>query len=417
MESTSTYDRSVITQSLSSASEMENFAQGLLATTIPGGADWGNELPFPETRNPFVQAGALSTDSLSLNSQENAIDGGVDQLKESCAFIPLCQILKATNDFDDALVIGGGGFGKVYKGNIGGGATTTVVAIKRLNVDSTQGAEEFWTEVRVLSEFRHTNLVSLIGYCNENQEMILVYEHMARGNLANHLYKTSTREESGGSRSHLTWEQRLNICLHAARGLDYLHNGTLQGSIIHRDVKSTNILLDEHLVAKVADFGLSKSTTTHTATHVSTIVKGTLGYLDPDYFSTGRLTKKSVVYGFGVVLLEVLCGRPAIDSRLDEKQISLVNWAKMMIKKGKLDRIIDPSLNGDPTPDSLKYFAKLANKCLHIQPKERPTMPEVVKSLQIALVSHERQGRYSKKGERIYQRAFTLSCVCQFEEK
>ncbi|KAG5512897.1 hypothetical protein RHGRI_038721 [Rhododendron griersonianum] len=282
-------------------------------------------------KNPFVQAGALSTDL-------------------------------ATNDFDDALVIGTGGFGKVYKANIDDGATTTVVAIKRLSAKSKQGAEEFWTQLKLLSKLRHANLVSLIGYCNENQEMIIVYEYMAQGTLANHLYKTSTREESGGSRSHLTWEQRLNICLDAACGLDYLHNGTLQG-IIHGDVKSTNILLDKHLVAKVSDLGLSKSTT-HTATHNSTYLKRTIGYLDPMFC---RPTKKSDVYSFGVVLLEVLCGRPAID---EERMLS--HWAQMNIKEGTLDRIIDPYLNGDTTPDILEYFAELAYKCVHIQPKERP---------------------------------------------
>ncbi|KAG5512847.1 hypothetical protein RHGRI_038674 [Rhododendron griersonianum] len=331
------HDRSSgIIQSLLSASEME--------------------------KNPFVQAGALSTDLGEKNpfDQAGGIDGGVDQLKESCRFIPLCQILKATNDFDDALVVGTGGFGKVYKANIDDGATTTVVAIKRLSAVSNQGAEQFWTEVKLLSKLRHTNLVSLFGYCNENQEMILVYKYINQGALADHLYKTS-REESGGSRSHLTWEQRLNICLDTACGLDYLHNGTLPG-IIHRDVKSTNILLDEYLVAKVSDFGISKSMTTYLTTHVSTNVKGTFGYLDPDYFLTCRLTKKSDVYAFGVVLLEVLCGRPAIDTRLDEKQINLVNWAKINIKKGKLDRIIDPSLNGDITPHSLEYFAELASE-------------------------------------------------------
>ncbi|KAG5560741.1 hypothetical protein RHGRI_003920 [Rhododendron griersonianum] len=349
-------------------------------------------LMYPDHSN---QAGVSSIDSPHGES-EHAIDDGAVKLEKSCRFFPLHEILIATKDFDDALVVGTGGFGKVYKGIIDDGTTTTVVAIKRLNAESTQGAEEFWTEVKLLSKLRHTHLVSLIGYCNEWPEMILVYEYIARGTLANLLYKAS-REESGKSISHLTWEQRLNICLGAARGLDYLHNGTKQ-RIIHRDVKSTNILLDENLVAKVSDFGLSKcitshTTTTTTATHVSTNVKGTIGYLDPDYFFTNRLTKKSDVYAFGVVLLEVLCGRPPVDTRLEEEQISLILWAQMYIRKGKLDRIIDPSLNGETTPHSLKCFAELASKCLHTQPKERPTMSEVVESLEIALVSHERKGR------------------------
>ncbi|XP_058202661.1 uncharacterized protein LOC131317102 [Rhododendron vialii] len=351
--------------------------------------DVPHTFPFP---NPFDQSGAASsTDSLSLKSWEIAIDGGMDQLEESCPFIPLSKILKATNDFDEALVIGTGGFGKVYKAIIREGATTTVAAIKRLNAKSNQGVEEFWTEVKLLSKLRHTHLVSLIGYCNEHREMILVYEYIARGTLANHLYKTR-KEESGGSRSHLTWERRLHICLDAALGLDYLHNGTEQG-IIHRDVKSTNILLDENWVAKVSDFGISKRIPSHTTTHVTTNVKGTFGYYDPDYFLTKRLTKKSDVYAFGVVLLEVLCGRPPIDTRLEEEQISLILWAQMYIRKGKIDRIIDPSLNGETTPQSLKFFAELANKCLHTQPKERPTMAEVVESLEIALASHGRKGR------------------------
>ncbi|KAG5560778.1 hypothetical protein RHGRI_003954 [Rhododendron griersonianum] len=399
-----------------SASEMENFTQGPLAISISGGADSGNKLPFPNPRNPFVQAevsssdwgeippalpfpnpfdqagvsssdwgeippalpfpnpfdqagAASSTDSLSLESWEIAIDGGMDELEES--------------------FIGTGGFGKVYKAIIDDGATTSVAAIKRSNPESNQGVEEFWTEVKLLSKLRHTNLVSLISYCNEYREMVLVYEYIARGTLAYHLYKTS--------RSYLTWERRLNICRDAALGLDYLHNGTKHG-IIHRDVKSTNILLDENWVAKVSDFGISKRIPSYTTTHVTTNVKGTFGYFDPDYFLTKRLTKKSDVYAFGVVLLEVLCGRPPIDTRLEEEQISLIHWAQMYINKGNIDRIIDPSLNGETTPHSLKYFAELANKCLYTKPKERPTMAEVVQSLDIALESF--QGRLQSKAFR-----------------
>ncbi|KAI8571235.1 hypothetical protein RHMOL_Rhmol01G0103500 [Rhododendron molle] len=359
---------------------MENFAQDPLAIRISGNVAIisgnvairisGNELPFPNPRNPFAQAGASG------------------QLEESCRFFPLSTILKATNDFDDALVVGTGGFGKVYKAIIDDG---TVVAIKRLNAESNQGAEEFWTEVKLLSKIRHAHLVSLVGYCNEHQEMILVYEYMAHGTLASHLYKSS-RDESGESVSPLKWAQRLNICLGAAQGLNYLHTGTKQ-PIIHRDVKTTNILLDKNWVAKVSDFGICKLITSQTTTHVSTKVKATRGYWDPDYIYTNRVTRKSDVYAFGVVLLEVLCGRPPLDHGLEEEQISLILWAKDHIGNGKLDRIIDPSLNGELTPQSLKHFSKLANNCLHTKPKERPTMSEVVEILQNALALHERKGR------------------------
>ncbi|KAG5560950.1 hypothetical protein RHGRI_004097 [Rhododendron griersonianum] len=350
--------------------------------------------------NHFDKAEASSNTPISFE-KENPIDGGVIQVRGSCHCFSLHEVQIATNDFDDELVLGTGGFGKVYKGFINDGATNTFVAIKRLNARSNQGAEEFWTEVKLLSKFYHTNLVSLIGYCNENQEMILVYEYIACGTLASHLYKSS-REESSRSLSHLKWAQRLIICLGVARGLDYLHTGT-EHRIIHRDVKSTNILLDKKLVAKVSDFGLCKLITSQATTHVSTNVKATRGYWDPEYFSTGQVTRKSDVYAFGVVLLEVLCGRPPLDDRLEEEQSSLISWAKMHIEKGKLDRIIDPSLNGETTPHSLKYFAKLANNCLQLKPRERPTMSEVVESLEIALVSHERWERSQGTIAKVFQ--------------
>ncbi|GMP55474.1 hypothetical protein CsSME_00020284 [Camellia sinensis var. sinensis] len=307
---------------------------------------------------------------------------------ESCHCFSLAEIQSMTNNFNEELVIGMDGFGKVYKGFIDNGAT--IVAIKRLKAESNQGVEEFWNEVKMLSNLRHTHLVALIGQCNDCQEMILVYEYAARGTLANHLYNRS-RNQTEISTFHLTWEWRLNICIGAARGLDYIHTGTDQ-SYIHRDVKTTNILLDKNWVAKISDFGLSKGTTSNSATHVSTRVKGTFGYLDPYYFYTHRLTKKSDVYAFGVVLLEMLCGRPPVDERLEEEEISLILWAQQCIKKGNVDRIIGPSLSGQITPQSLKYFVEVSYNCLHNRPKERPTMAEVVGTLDLALVS-QRKGR------------------------
>ncbi|KAI8534142.1 hypothetical protein RHMOL_Rhmol10G0065900 [Rhododendron molle] len=290
-----------------------------------------------------------------------------------------------TNNFDDELVIGSGGFGNVYKGFIDDG--TTIVAIKRLKSKSNQGANEFRTEIEMLSNLRHTHLVTLIGYCDERQEMILVYEYMEHGTLADHLYKHCT--VGNGTICHLSWKQRMEICIGTARGLDYLHTGTRRG-MIHRDVKTTNILLDKDWVAKISDFGLCKEgTTSHSHTHVSTDVKGTFGYLDPEYFLTHRLTKKSDVYAFGVVLLEVLCGRPAVDLSLEENQHSLAVWAQQYIKEEKHDQLIDPSLRDQILPQCLKVFTEVANKCLHKHPSGRPTMTDVVASLECMLASQE----------------------------
>ncbi|XP_052200097.1 receptor-like protein kinase FERONIA isoform X3 [Diospyros lotus] len=303
-----------------------------------------------------------------------------------CCF-SLAQLQSATRNFDDGLVIGSGGFGNVYKGLLNGGTTT--VAIKRMKPKSKQGPNEFWMEIETISKFRHKHLVSLLGYCDECDEKILVYEYMEQGTLAKHLYKKNTEEN--GNVCHLPWEQRLKICIGAARGLDYLHTG-VQGGVIHRDVKTANILLNKDMVAKVSDFGLCKmGTTSHSISHVSTVVKGTFGYFDPHYFSTRNLTKKSDVYAFGVVLLEVLCGRPAVDLSLEEEQHSLSFWAQGCIKDGKLDEIIDPILR-DQLPilsKSLDVFAEVARKCLHMRPNGRPTMADVVVSLEGALAYSE----------------------------
>ncbi|XP_052200092.1 receptor-like protein kinase FERONIA isoform X2 [Diospyros lotus] len=299
-----------------------------------------------------------------------------------CRF-SLAQLQLATRNFDDGLVIGSGGFGNVYKGLINGGTTT--VAIKRMKPKSKQGQNEFLMEIETISKFRHQHLVSLLGYCDEFNEKILVYEHMEQGTLAKHLYKKNTKDN--GNVCHMPWEQRLKICIGAARGLDYLHTG-IQGGVIHRDVKTVNILLNKDMVAKVSDFGLCKmGATSQSVSHVSTAVKGTFGYFDPHYFLTRKLTKKSDVYAFGVVLLEVLCGRPAVDLSLEEEQQSLSFWAQGCLKDGKLDEIIDPILRDQLLilSKSLDVFAEVARKCLHRRPNGRPTMADVVVSLERAL--------------------------------
>ncbi|XP_058187702.1 receptor-like protein kinase FERONIA isoform X2 [Rhododendron vialii] len=320
------------------------------------------------------QLRSLGENSVGRNLSSSTSEG-------LCCRFSFAELLSATNNFNDELVIGSGGFGKVYKALIDDGATT--VALKRLDMRSKQGAKEFWTEIEMLSKLRHTHLVSLLGYCDECDEMILVYEFMEHGTLADHLYKVNTK--SNGTIGHISWQQRLNICIGAARGLDYLHTGIRRG-IIHRDVKSTNILLDKDLTAKISDFGLCKlGSTSHSHTHVSTDVKGSFGYFDPEYFLTRKLRKKSDVYAFGVVMLEMLCGRAAVDMRVDEEQCSLVLWAKQGIKENKLDQLLDHRLRDEISPHCLKVFAEIANSCLDSHPKRRPTMADVVVRLQCLL--------------------------------
>ncbi|KEH29813.1 putative protein kinase RLK-Pelle-CrRLK1L-1 family [Medicago truncatula] len=314
-------------------------------------------------------------DSMEDNSSETKSEGLPSLPPHLCRYFTIAEIKAATNNFDDDLIIGVGGFGNVYKGFID---KSTPVAIKRLKPGSQQGANEFMNEIELLSQLRHIHLVSLVGYCNGNKEMILIYEFMQRGTLCEYLY--------GSNNQPLLWKQRLEIVLGAARGLNYLH-AEVKHKIIHRDVKSTNILLDEKWVAKVSDFGLSKvGPTGISTTHVSTMVKGSLGYLDPEYYMLQRLTLKSDVYSFGVVLLEVLCARPPLVRDLDKKTASLVCWFQRCYDEGvPIKQIVDPFLRDSITNECLKYYCKLALSCLHDDGTQRPSMNQVVVSLESVL--------------------------------
>ncbi|KVH91631.1 hypothetical protein Ccrd_006343 [Cynara cardunculus var. scolymus] len=298
--------------------------------------------------------------------------------------IQLEEIKSATNNFGDDNLIGRGGFGKVYKGTISHYKGKSMAAFKRLDSTLGQGNSEFWKEITMLSRYTHENLVSLLGYCDEGGEKILVYEYASRGSLDRHL-----------SDPALTWMQRLRICLGAARGLSYLHDpkGTQQ-RVLHRDIKSSNILLDENWNAKVSDLGLSRiSPANQPHTIVISNMVGTLGYLDPMYLEMGLLTKESDVYSFGVVLFEVLCGRLCFEF-IDSRCRTLVRLWKNSYKEKKLDEIIFQDMLQQMNPTSLVTFSNIAYLCLHESLEGRPMMVHVVKELEIAL---ERQVTYQQQ--------------------
>nr|GFA59347.1 protein kinase-like domain, phloem protein 2-like protein [Tanacetum cinerariifolium] len=290
--------------------------------------------------------------------------------------IKLEDIKSATNNFNENKVIGNGGFGKVYKGELSHSEGKSMVAIKRLDRKYGQGDPEFFKEIRMLSCYKHKNLISLLGFCNEGDEMILMYEHASRGSL-DRILNDST----------LTWTQRLKICLDAAKGLSFLHDpNETQQRILHCDIKSANILLDENLSAKVADFGLSKiSPANQKYTFLFTSPVGTPGYCDPLYMKTCQLTKESDVYSFGVVLFEVLCGRVCFENS-DGKIKILVHYWENCYEQKKLDEIIFPDLKQQMDPRSFKTFVGIAYQCLQKSHKQRPKMSVVVEKLEMALL-------------------------------
>lgn len=283
----------------------------------------------------------------------------------------------ATKFFRPDYILGEGGFGVVYKGvideNVRPGYKTTFVAIKELNRGGYQGDREWLAEVNYLGQLRHSNLVKLIGYCCEDEHRILVYEYMESGSLEKHLLRRVG--------CMLTWSRRMKIALDAAKGLAFLHGA--ERPVIYRDFKTSNILLNADFSAKLSDFGLAKDGPMGDQTHVSTRVMGTYGYAAPEYVMTGHLTARSDVYGFGVVLLEMLLGRRAVDKSRPSREHNLVEWARPLLNNNKkVLRILDPRLEGQYTARTAMKVAGLAYQCLSQNPKGRPVMSEVVELLE-----------------------------------
>lgn len=304
---------------------------------------------------------------------------------ESAHCFTFSELEEATNDFEKK--IGSGGYGVVYYGKLKDGRE---IAVKVLTSNSFQGKREFSNEVSLLSRIHHRNLVQFLGYCQEDGKCILVYEFMHNGTLKEHLYGPLTRERG------INWIKRLEIAEDAAKGIEYLHTGCVP-SIIHRDLKTSNILLDKNKRAKVSDFGLSKLAVDG-ASHVSSIVRGTVGYLDPEYYISQQLTDKSDVYSFGVILLELISGQEAISNEsFGVNCRNIVQWAKMHIESGDIQGIIDPSLRDEYDIQSMWKIAEKALMCVQPHGHMRPSMSEVLKEVQDA-ISIEKEARAAREG-------------------
>ncbi|KAK4373575.1 hypothetical protein RND71_008959 [Anisodus tanguticus] len=292
------------------------------------------------------------------------------------------ELRVATRNFRPDSVLGEGGFGCVFKGWIdkhmfkaARPGTGLVIAVKRLNQEGFQGHKEWLAEITYLGQLSHPNLVKLIGYCLEDEHRVLVYEFMPRGSLENHLFRRSTYFQP------LSWNLRMKVALESAKGLAYLHSP--EAKVIYRDFKSSNILLDANYNAKLSDFGLAKDGPIDGKSHVSTRIMGTYGYAAPEYMATGHLTARSDVYSFGVVLLEMLTGRRVVDKNRPHGEHNLIEWAKpFLASKRKVLRVMDHRIEGQYPVEGALKAALLAVKCLALEPKFRPKMPEVVKALE-----------------------------------
>ncbi|XP_071713761.1 probable serine/threonine-protein kinase PIX13 [Rutidosis leptorrhynchoides] len=278
------------------------------------------------------------------------------------------------------MVLGIGGFGTVYKGWVeektlspSKNGTGAIVAIKKLNHESVQGFQEWQSEVNFLGRLSHPNLVKLLGYCREDNELLLVYEFMQKGSLENHLFRRGSQP--------LPWALRLKIAIGAARGLAFLHSS--DDNVIYRDIKASNILLDGNFNAKISDFGLAKLGPALGMSHVTTRIMGTYGYAAPEYIATGHLYVKSDVYGFGVVLLEIMSGLRALDTNRPAPQHNLIEWAKPLLpNRKKIKTVMDERIEGQYSTKAAMVFAQLVLQCIQQEPRKRPHMTQVVDTLE-----------------------------------
>ncbi|XBH57242.1 hypothetical protein VPH35_078884 [Triticum aestivum] len=377
-----------------------------------GGVGW--HLQYPQGQGPLSEEMTMSGSHGSGSSMPPpppAIFGSQSSFTYE-------ELASATGGFSKANLLGQGGFGYVYKGVLPGSGKE--VAVKQLKAGSGQGEREFQAEVEIISRVHHRHLVSLVGYCIAGaSQRLLVYEFVANDTLERHLH--------GKDLPVMDWPKRLAIALGSAKGLAYLHEDC-NPRIIHRDIKAANILLDENFEAKVADFGLAKLTTDNN-THVSTRVMGTFGYLAPEYASSGKLTDKSDVFSFGVMMLELITGRRPVDPS-NYMEDSLVDWARPLLARalsegGSFDEVVDQRLENKYDRQEMERMAASAAAAVRHSAKRRPKMKQIVRALegdaslddlnegmkpgQSMIYSSDESGSYAANINRLWQVAFESS--------
>ncbi|XP_069142965.1 receptor-like serine/threonine-protein kinase ALE2 isoform X7 [Solanum lycopersicum] len=340
--------------------------------------DHGYQLePTPPTTLPSLAKSsgiAASMIGSRLNSPTLSFSSSFAAYTGSARTFSSKEIDRATDSFNEARVLGEGGFGRVYSGVLDDGVKVAVKVLKR---DDQQGGREFLAEVEMLSRLHHRNLVKLIGICLEERSRCLLYELIPNGSVESHLHGVD--KES----SPLDWDARMKIALGAARGLAYLHEDS-SPRVIHRDFKSSNILLEHDFTPKVSDFGLARAALDEGERHISTRVMGTFGYVAPEYAMTGHLLVKSDVYSYGVVLLELLTGKKPVDMSQPPGQENLVAWARPLLTSEEgLELIMDRNLGPDFPFDDIVKVAAIASMCVQPEVSHRPFMGEVVQALKL----------------------------------
>ncbi|XP_022876270.1 probable receptor-like serine/threonine-protein kinase At4g34500 [Olea europaea var. sylvestris] len=342
--------------------ELENKNITFLVEDVVKGVEFGKKGDSESNELDSNRSASSSSAAASSDGVNNYGWGRMYSLKE---------LKIATNQFSDENVIGEGGYGIVYRGILHDGS---VVAVKSLRNNKGQAENEFKVEVEAIGKVRHKNLVCLIGFCAEGSQRLLVYEYIDNGNLEQWLHGDV------GLVSPLTWEIRMKIAIGTARGLAYLHEG-LEPKVVHRDVKSSNILLDRKWNPKVSDFGLAKLLGSEKS-YVTTRVMGTFGYVSPDYASTGMLNEGSDVYSFGILLMELITGRSPVDYSRPPGEMTLVDWFKGMVLSRRGEELVDSMIDVPPPPRALKRVLLICLRCIDLEANKRPKMGQIVHMLE-----------------------------------